>query len=214
MGAGLPMTALEEHTFRTVKSIGERLGRAAAELRAELGAAGIDLQDAYRSDHIRLPLGARHITLIADQLTEAKDVLHEVALREQELESRIAQLGLANGVLMVDRDRGIREAGARAEGAWQVAADSVAALRAHGLEAGADLEVLVADATRYSNHMFALMNGERMRLEQFRMSMVALIGQALVHAGSGKGLTADQVGKLGQHVERANTAALRSGGPR
>jgi septal ring factor EnvC (AmiA/AmiB activator) len=176
-------------------------------LRAHLGRHVPEHVSAYRADYSRVDVPASELARAADQLAEARRTIEQGMEREAKLHDRISRLESRTGALMVDRDRGVREAGQRAEGAWRVAADSLAALRDAGIEPDGDLATLVADATRYGDHVFGLLDRERERLDAFRRSIVGLIQQCQTHSADGKGLSPEQVGKLGQSIDRANDKA-------
>lgn len=191
----------------TIARVVDRFNETIAAMRAKIAAVVPSGVSPYRADYIHLSVPAPEYARLADQLAEATRVIHSVAEREAKLERRASDLSSSNGALMVDRDRGIREAGRRADGARKVAHDSVEALRAAGIEPGADLDTLIEDAARYDDMVFTLLDRERIRLDEFRCTMVGLIQQCQDHASAGKGLTPEQVGKLGRAIHRANNKA-------
>lgn len=189
-----------------VEAARDRFRDSAARLRAKLNTQGLEGGLAYKTEYgVSVP--ACDVARAADRLTEAVRMIEQGAERERKLQDRVTRLESSTGALMVDRDRGIREAGARAEGAWRVATDSLAALREAGIEPGAELATLVEDATRYGDQIFSQLDRERIRLDEFRCAMVGLIEQCQTHAANGKGLTPELVGKLGQRIHRANNKA-------
>lgn len=189
-----------------VEAARDRFRDSAARLRAKLNAQGLEGGLAYRTEY-GLSVPACDVARAADRLTEAVRMIEQGAERERKLQDRVTQLESSTGALMVDRDRGIREAGARAEGAWRVAADSLAALREHGIEPGADLDTLATDAVRHYDETLYRLDAEVQRLDDFRCSIVGLIQQCQTHAANGKGLTPELVGKLGRQIKRANDKA-------
>jgi hypothetical protein len=196
-------------TFRTPKTIRDRLTATAAELDKVLAEHGFaDRQDAYRAVHSRVIIDCPWFARVIDQLEDTHLALTQAAEREQDQCQRIAQLQAEAAALMLDRDRGTREAGARAEGAWRVAADAVDVLRAHDIDPGAELATLIEDAIRYGDYVFSLLDRERVRLEAFRIRVVSLIESCRVRSGSGRGLTPAEVGKLGRAMDQANGKAL------
>lgn len=161
----------------------------------------------YRADFIHITVSAPEYARLADQLAEARRMIEQGAEREAKLERRVSDLSSSNGALMVDRDRGINAASLKAEGAWQVAEDALAALRDAGIEPGADLATLVEDANRWRHQHEQFLAAERDRLEAFRCTMVGLIHQCRAQSQAGKGLTPELVGKLGRSIDRANNKA-------
>lgn len=144
-------------------------------------------------------LSVRELNKIRDALSGAARVLGQQREGTDKLERRVNDLASGNGALMVDRDRGIAEAGQRATYAWEVAE---AALAAAGIDTG-ELADLVAEHTRYGHHVDALIGAERERLEAFRIAMCGVL-----HALDGRdGLTAAQVGMLRRAIDRANSKA-------
>jgi len=141
----------------------------------------------------------RELNRIRNALTSAACTLSQQETRAADREGRISRLESSNGALMVDRDRGIAEAGQRATYAWEVAE---AALAAAGLDTG-ELADLVAEHTRYGHYVDSLIDGERERLEAFRITLCGVF-QAL---DGRDGLTAAQVGTLRRAIGRANNNA-------
>lgn len=190
-----------------IESMTTRFRASAASLRAKLNAQGLEGGLAYKTEY-GLSVPACDLARIADQLTEAVRTIEQGAERERKLQDRVTRLESSNGALMVDRDRGIRAAGERADGARLVALDMVNALREHGIDPGADIETLITDAARHYYDTMGHYERENQRLDAFRCSVVGLIQQCQTHAANGKGLTPELVGKLGRQIDRANNKAL------
>lgn len=188
-------------------TIAEQLDDAESRLRGLLTEEGISRAEAYRADFQHLSIPAPEVARIADRLADARRQLSQASERERVLRARITRLESSTGALMVDRTRGIDEANRRAEGARQVASDCIAVLREHGIDPGAELATLVEDATQYGNHVFGLLDRERLRLDEFRCTMVQLIQQCQDRSRAGNGLTPGQVGILGRAIDRANSKA-------
>ncbi len=186
----------------------DKLGETVAALRAKVAAVVPEGTSAYRADYIHVSVPAPDLARAADQLAEARRTIEQGIEREQKLRDRISRLESSNGHLMVDRDRGIRAAGERADGARLVALDMVNALREHGIDPGADIETLITDAARHYYDTMGHYERENQRLDAFRCAMVGLIQQCQTQAANGKGLTPELVGKLGRQINRANNKAL------
>jgi hypothetical protein len=180
---------------------------AATPLFAALDRCGIAPADAYRDRYTDVTISARDAINAAHALGRLQRELDQAAERKRTLSERITRLESSTGALMVDRDRGIRQAEDRAAGARLVAADALAALRDAGIEPGADLDTLIGDAVRHYDATLARLDSEVQRLDDFRRKVVGLIQQCQDQASAGKGLTAEGVGKLGRAIERANNKA-------
>lgn len=190
-----------------IARIVDKITDTVAAMRTTLSANVPDGTSAYRADFVQISVPAPEYVRLADQLVDARRVIEQDAEREAKLRDRISRLESSNGALMVDRQRGIDAAHLVAEGARQVAKDSLATLREHGIEPGADLATLIEDANRWRHQHEKFLADERDRLEAFRCSIVGLIQQCQTQAANGKGLTPGQVSKLGQAIERANNKA-------
>lgn len=191
----------------TIARVIDKTNETIATMRAKIAVVVPSGVSPYRADYISLSVPAPDYARIADQLAEATRVIHANAEREERQQRRITHLESATGALMVDRDRGIQQAETRTAGARLVAADALAALREAGIEPGADLDTLAADAVRHYDTTLDRLGAENRRLEEFRCTIVGLIQQCQDLAREGKGLTAEQVGKLGRGIERANRKA-------
>lgn len=193
----------------TITRIVDRLGETVDKMRATLAEHGFGgATSPYRADFAHISMSVPEYARLRDQLAEARRTIEQDAEREANLERRISELSSSNGALMVDRDRGIREAGQRADGARLVAADLYSALLERGHFLGVDLDTLIEDGARYYYATLAHYERESERLDAFRCSMVGLIQQCQTQAANGKGLTPEQVGKLGRAIHRANNKAL------
>jgi hypothetical protein len=184
-----------------------QLGEIAAELRkACQEQTGID----PASDRRALDSAFSETGLTVRKLNRVRDALHTAARtldQQQEcitkLERRVNDLESSNGALMVDRTRGIDEAGTRAEYAWEVAER---ALEAAGIDSG-ELADLVAEHTRYDRQIGRLMGEQRERLEAFRIAMIGVLRALEDDTVRTDGLTPIQVGKVRRAIERANSKA-------
>lgn len=78
-------------------------------------------------------LTVRELNRVRDALLAAARLLGRQQERTEKAERRSSQLSSSNGALMVDRDRGIREAGERASAAYEVAER---ALELAGIDSG------------------------------------------------------------------------------
>jgi hypothetical protein len=185
----------------------DKYGETIAALRAKLAHALPDHANAYRAEYVTVSVPAPDVARAADQLAEAARNIQQGIERERKQSERITRLESSTGALMVDRDRGIRQAETRTAGARLVAADALAALREAGIEPGADLDTLAADAVRHYDTTLDRLDAEVRRLDEFRCSIVGLIQQCQDQSRAGKGLTAEQVSKLGRRIERANQKA-------
>jgi hypothetical protein len=161
----------------------------------------------YHADGLTVSIPIPNVARVADQLAEARKTIIDGIEREQKLRDRISRLESSTGSLMVDRDRGIRDAQRLADGARMVAADCYAVLVEHDLTVGADLETLIEDAVRHYYATVERLDRENQRLDEFRCSIVGLVQQCQTQAANGKGLTPEFVGKLGRSIERANKKA-------
>lgn len=186
----------------------DQLAVTVAELRSALSRQGLDGGQAYRADYANITVSAPQFARVIDQLAAAGRTIERGAERERKLQDRVTRLESSNGALMVDRQRGIDDAGRRAEGAWQVATDSLTALRDAGIEPGAELATLVEDASRWRNQHDQFMGAEHDRLEAFRCKIVGLIEGCQRRTARDQGLTPVEVGKLGRDIDRANHKAL------
>lgn len=192
----------------TIARFVDKLGETVKNMRATLAEHGLGgAISPYRADHIRISVPAPEYTRLMDQLAQARTTIDQDAKRERDLRERITRLESANGALMVDRDRNIAEAGRSADGARLVAADLYTALLERGWHADADLDTLIEDGARHYYDTLAKLDADRDQLDAFRLKMVGLIQQCQNQARAGKGLTAEQVGKLGRAIERANRKA-------
>jgi hypothetical protein len=178
-----------------------------AALRAKLAHALPDHANAYRAEYVTVSVPAPDVARAADQLAEATRMIQQGIERERKLSERVTRLESSTGSLMVDRDRGIRDAQRLADGARMVAADCYAVLVEHDLTVGAELETLIEDAVRHYYATLDHLGRENQRLDEFRCSIVGLIRQCQDQASAGRGLTPEQVGKLGRRIERANRKA-------
>ena len=155
--------------------------------------------DRGASDFHQTQLTVRELNRVRDALHAAARALGQQRERITTLEGRVSRLESSNGALMVDRTRGIDEAGTRAQYAWEVAER---ALEVAGIDTG-ELAGRVADHARYGHHVDKMIGEERERLEAFRITMVGAL-----HSLDGRdGLTAVQVGGLRGAIERANNKA-------
>jgi AcrR family transcriptional regulator len=179
-----------------------------ATMRATVAAKTPEGASAYRADYVHVTMPLPEYARLASTLADAVRIIESDAQREEKLTDRVTRLESSTGALMVDRDRGIRQAETRTAGARLVAADALAALREAGIEPGADLDTLAADAVRHYDDTLARLDRDNRRLEEFRCSIVGLIQQCQDQASAGRGLTPDQVGKLGRGINRANNKAM------
>lgn len=191
----------------TITRVVDKISETVTAMRAKVSAHTPEGASAYRADYIHLSVPLSEYARLADQLAEARRIIEDDAERKEKLQRRITHLESSNGALMVDRQRGIDAAEKRARGAWQVAEDTLTALRAHDIAPGADLAALVEDANRYRHHYDKLMADERDRLDAFRRKIVGLIQACQDRAIAGRGLTPAEVGKLGRDIDRANDKA-------